>query len=30
MGLNIFALTALQAAYEQGESWLEELLEVLT
>ncbi|WP_144513944.1 MalY/PatB family protein [Bacillus sp. FJAT-22090] len=30
MGLNIFALTALQAAYEQGEPWLEELLEVLS
>lgn len=30
MGLNIFALTALQAAYEHGEPWLEELLEVLS
>ena len=30
MGLNIFSLTALQTAYEQGAPWLEELLEVLT
>ncbi|MGB3100412.1 MAG: MalY/PatB family protein [Psychrobacillus psychrotolerans] len=30
MGLNIFSLTALQTAYEQGGPWLEELLEVLT
>ena len=30
MGLNIFALTALQAAYEEGGSWLEELIEVLS
>lgn len=30
MGLNIFSLTALQTAYEQGNPWLEELLEVLT
>ncbi|MFJ8067084.1 MalY/PatB family protein [Psychrobacillus sp. NPDC096426] len=30
MGLNIFALTALQAAYEEGGSWLEELMEVLS
>ncbi|MFJ7971581.1 MalY/PatB family protein [Psychrobacillus sp. NPDC096389] len=30
MGLNIFALTALQAAYEEGEPWLEELMEVLS
>lgn len=29
MGLNIFSLTALQTAYEQGAPWLEELLEVL-
>ena len=29
MGLNIFALTAFQAAYEQGAPWLEELLNVL-
>ena len=30
MGLNVFSLTALQTAYEQGKPWLEELLEVLT
>lgn len=30
MGLNIFSLTALQAAYEKGEPWLEELMEVLS
>lgn len=30
MGLNIFSLTALQTAYEQGGPWLKELLEVLT
>ncbi|WP_342598702.1 MalY/PatB family protein [Psychrobacillus sp. FSL H8-0483] len=30
MGLNVFSLTALQAAYEQGAPWLEELLEVLS
>lgn len=30
MGLNIFSLTALQAAYNEGEPWLEELMEVLS
>ncbi|GGA42138.1 MalY/PatB family protein [Psychrobacillus lasiicapitis] len=30
MGLNIFALTALQTAYEEGGPWLEELMEVLS
>ncbi len=30
MDLNVFSLTALQTAYEQGNPWLEELLEVLT
>lgn len=30
MGLNVFSLTALQTAYEQGAPWLEQLLEVLT
>ena len=29
MGLNIFSITAFQTAYEQGDPWLEELLEVL-
>ncbi|MFB5088538.1 pyridoxal phosphate-dependent aminotransferase [Psychrobacillus sp. PGGUH221] len=30
MELNIFSLTAFQAAYEHGEPWLEELLEVVS
>ncbi|SDN98384.1 cystathione beta-lyase [Psychrobacillus sp. OK028] len=30
MGLNVFSLTALQTAYEQGTPWLEELLAVLS
>lgn len=29
MGLNVFSLTAMQAAYEHGASWLEGLLEVI-
>ncbi len=29
MGLNVFSLTAMQAAYEHGEPWLEELLNTL-
>ena len=29
MGLNVFSLTAMQAAYEQGAPWLEELLKTL-
>ncbi|MER2008382.1 MAG: aminotransferase class I/II-fold pyridoxal phosphate-dependent enzyme, partial [Psychrobacillus sp.] len=29
MGLNVFSLTAMQAAYEHGEQWLEGLLEVV-
>lgn len=29
MGLNVFSLTAMQAAYEHGASWLEGLLEVV-
>lgn len=30
MELNIFSLTAFQAAYEHGEPWLDELLEVVS
>ena len=30
MGLNIFSLVALQAAYEKGAPWLEELLVTLS
>lgn len=30
MGLNVLSLTAFQAAYEYGQEWLDELLEVLT
>lgn len=30
MGLNVLSLTAFQAAYEHGQEWLDELLEVLT
>ncbi|WP_391202877.1 MalY/PatB family protein [Psychrobacillus sp. L4] len=30
MELNIFSLTAFQAAYEHGEAWLDELLEIVS
>ncbi len=29
MGLNVFSLTAMQAAYEHGAPWLEELIDVI-